>query len=358
MTTIKKEDIPSNKYFEKLKKSIKFEDIIRYIKKERSSYKIEEWINMYSGYLENYLNDNVDEWKRSDTKKRCDDLNYILNIIVDSLEQMKLDKSIKYLHDINTYSRDTLKKYAPLNCYRNMHGNFNRIEFFKKRFSLLCDDSDYVITNIDSINKSPDCKTIISDIFTRRNSLKDVLNKTKLKYRNIFNFNQKCKDNLGQIFNRKDCNLVKTRKHLAQDGDSLRAEVNALQGGKMGSLEDSESGERFDRVQGKEEDALEISDPDSMELLQRELEEMEMSPHTKTTVAAGSFVGVSLISLFLYKATPIGSWLRSTVIPSTENNYSMFNEETDNLLSNSIDPLQLNMDNYEYQMSYHAGGGL
>lgn len=62
--------------------------------------------------------------------------------------------------------------------------------------------------------------------------------------------------------------------------------------------------------------------------------------------------------IFATQATPIGSWLRSTVIPNAENNYSMFNEETDNLLSNNIDPLQLNMDNYEYQMSYHAGGGL
>lgn len=283
-----------------MKKSIKFEDIIRYIKKEHSSSKIEEWINMYSRYLEKYIKDNIDEWKGSDTKKRCDDLNYILDIIVDYLEQMKLNKSIKYLHDINTYSRDMLKKYEALKCYRNMHGNFNRIEFFKKRFSLFCDDLDYVITNIDSINKSPDCKTIISDIFTRKHRLMYVLNITKPQYRYIFNFNKQCRDNLSQISKKNYCNLVKTREHLAQDGDSLRAEVNALQGGKMASLEDSESEERFDRVQG-EEDALELSDPGSMELLQRELEEMEMSPNTKTTVAAGSFVGVSLISLFLYK---------------------------------------------------------
>ncbi|SBT72879.1 PIR protein [Plasmodium ovale] len=358
MTTVKKGDIPSNKHFEKLKKSIKFDDIIRYIKKVGNSSMIEGWINTYSGYLENYLKDNVDEWKKSDTKKRCDDLNYILDIIVDSLEQIKLDNSIRYIHDINTYSRGILNKYGSLNCYRNMHGNFNRIEYFKKRFSLLCDDVDYVITNIDSINKSPDCNTIISDIFTRKNKLLDVLNKTKPQHRSIFNFNKKCKNKIKQIFIKRDCNLVRARAHTAQDGGAIRIEENALPEGKMNSLENSQSEERLDRVQGEEEDALELSDPGSMELLQRELEEMEMSPHTKTSVAAGTFVGVSLISLFLYKTTPIGSWLRSRVMSSTENNYSMFNEETDNSLSNGIDPLQLNMDNYEYQMSYHAEVGL
>lgn len=61
--------------------------------------------------------------------------------------------------------------------------------------------------------------------------------------------------------------------------------------------------------------------------------------------------------IYIMQATPIGSWLRSTVLPNNENDYNMLNEGNDNLLSSSIDPLQLNMDNNDYHMSYHSGGG-
>lgn len=42
-------------------------------------------------------------------------------------------------------------------------------------------------------------------------------------------------------------------------------------------------------------------DSDITELLKRERKDMERLPNIKTTVTAGSFIGVSLISLFLYK---------------------------------------------------------
>lgn len=52
----------------------------------------------------------------------------------------------------------------------------------------------------------------------------------------------------------------------------------------------------------------------------------------------------------------MGSWLRSKVLPNAQNNFDMYNDGSSNILSNSIDPLQLNLENYEYNMPYAAGG--
>ncbi|SBS99257.1 PIR Superfamily Protein [Plasmodium ovale curtisi] len=73
MSIIRKEDIFSNKYFEELKKSINFEEIISY-------------------------------------------LNYIIDIIVESVQKLILLERVLLGHNMDTYTMDELKKYVALNC--------------------------------------------------------------------------------------------------------------------------------------------------------------------------------------------------------------------------------------------------
>lgn len=47
--------------------------------------------------------------------------------------------------------------------------------------------------------------------------------------------------------------------------------------------------------------------------------------------------------------------MRSANLFNTRNDYSMFYEVTDNLLASNMHTLQLNLDNYEYNIPYNAG---
>ncbi|SBS82161.1 hypothetical protein POVCU2_0014190 [Plasmodium ovale curtisi] len=81
-------------------------------------------------------------------------------------------------------------------------------------------------------------------------------------------------------------------------------------------------------------------DTQRAELLQRELTEIVMTHHIKTTVAADHTSKSSMRSANLF---------------NTRNDYSMFYEVTDNLLASNMHTLQLNLDNYEYNIPYNAG---
>ncbi|SBT73879.1 hypothetical protein POWCR01_000145300 [Plasmodium ovale] len=90
-------------------------------------------------------------------------------------------------------------------------------------------------------------------------------------------------------------------------------------------------------------------DTQRTDLLQRELKEMEMPHHMKTTVAAGTIEDASLISLILYKYEHIfkmlyifyiahtnKSSMRSGNLLNIQNDYSMLNDVTHNLLSSNM----------------------
>ncbi|SBS82140.1 PIR Superfamily Protein [Plasmodium ovale curtisi] len=354
MSIIRKGDIPSKRFFDELKKSIKFDDIIRYIKKKKyNSQNIQNWIHKFPEYLENYLKQNEANWLSNNKDKRCNDLNYILDAIIDNVEKFKLSNLIKLILDINTHSINVLKKHKSLDCYRELHGTFNNIEYYKKRFGLLCEDIEYIISNIDGIINSPDCNAIIANVYIRKKGLMNVFKKIESSHHSVFDSSKECMRKINRLNIRRNCILKINDSALHEGGKGLQDQGRALQAGDASELEEVQMPDALVGEPGEESE----EDSDRLDLLRRELEEKEISSNLKTAVSAGSLVGASLISLFLYRATPIGSWLRSTVLPNNENDYNMLNEGNDNLLSSSIDPLQLNMDNNDYHMSYHSGGG-
>ncbi|SBT58558.1 PIR Superfamily Protein [Plasmodium ovale wallikeri] len=353
MSIVRKGDIPSKRFFDELKKSIKFDDIIRYIKRNDNSGNIQRWIDKFPEYLENYLKQNEANWLSNNKDKRCSDLNYILDAIINNIEKFKLSNLIKLINDIDTHSINVLKNHKILECYRELHGTFNNVEYYKKRFGLLCEDIEYIILNIDGIINSPDCKAIIANVYIRKNGLMDVFKKIESKHHNVFNSSKECMRKINRLNIRRNCILKKNDSVLHEGGRGLQDQGRASQAGDTAALEEAQMTDALvSEPDGESED-----DSGRLDLLRRELEEKEMSPNLKTALSAGSLVGASLISLFLYRATPIGSWIRSTVLPNNKNDYNMLNEGNDNLLSSSIDPLQLNMDNHEYHMSYNSGGG-
>ncbi|SBS82201.1 PIR Superfamily Protein [Plasmodium ovale curtisi] len=331
-------DFPSKKCFNKLIKGIKYDEIISAIKGNKSG-NVEKWVESFKGYLSAYLSDNTDEWNDSYRYKCCNDLNYILDVIIEKILKSKLEKNIWLYNRIETYTMELLKTFKSLKCHRDLYHKFYRLRHLKKRFFDFCEDSSYVSSNFEQIKNGDKCRAVMFDIRRRRNDIAKIFNTNRRIPRDLFNFSDQCNgNNIENIHKTTNCMKVTEAKDLPNSA--------SLVGG-VGDLDLSVSA-------GDPEEDLDTDSSEASGLVEREIQEYESSEHLNITYAASSVFGTALFSYFLYRATPVGSWIRSKVLSNTQNNFSMFNDESDNSLSNNIDPLQLNMDNYGYNMPYAA----
>ncbi|SBT58588.1 PIR Superfamily Protein [Plasmodium ovale wallikeri] len=339
MTHLGVKDLPSIKCIKDLKNTIKFEDIIKYIKR-RNSEKIREWVSVFKTQLLEYLNNSTHYQDTTYPNKRCRDLNHILDMVIGRILKQKLDDKINFYHNTESFALNILNGSNSLKCRRIIYDENYPFRHLRKMFDDFCEDSLYVSSNIDSIKKSPKCRTIMSNIRYRRDDIVRILNKNRGIPRDLLNFSDKCNGyNIEMIHKTTNCMTV-------THAEDLQGSVPLAQA--TGDLDLSLSA-----------DDPEVLDPDSSEasgLVEREIQEYESSEHLNIAYAVSSVFGTGLFSYFLYRATPVGSWIRSKVLSNTQNDFSMFNDGSDNSLSNSIDTLQLNMDNYEYNMPY-AGVG-
>ncbi|SBT58599.1 PIR Superfamily Protein [Plasmodium ovale wallikeri] len=338
MSYIGIKDFPSKKCFKKLKKDIKYDEVISAIK-DNKSRNVEEWVESLKGYLSSYLSNNADEWNDSYRYKCCNDLNYILDVIIEEVLQSKLEKNIWLYNRIETYTMEILKRFNSLKCYRDLYDKFFRFRHLKKKFFDFCEDSSYVSSNFEQIKNGNKCRVVMFDIRKRRDDIARILNKNRRIPRELFNFSDNCNGyNIEKIHKTTNCMKVTHAERLPS---------SAPLGEGADDLDLSASA-----------DDPEVLDPDSSEasdLVEREIQEYESSEHLNIAYAVSSVFGTGLFSYFLYRATPVGSWIRSKVLSNTQNDFSMLNDESDNSLLNNIDPLQLNMDNYAYNMPYAAG---
>ncbi|SBT83866.1 PIR protein [Plasmodium ovale] len=339
MSYIGIKDFPSKKCFKKLKNDIKYDEIMSAIKGNQSR-NVEQWVQSFKGYLSAYLSNNTDEWNDNSYRdKCCSDLNYILDVIIEKILQSKLKKNIWLYNRIETYTMELLKTFNSLKCHRELYDKFYRFRHLKKLFLDFCEDSSYVSSNFEQIKNGDKCRAVMFDIRRRRNDIAKIFNTNRRIPRDLFNFSDQCNgNNIDKIHKTTNCMRV-------TQAEDLRSSA-PLAGG-AGDLDLSASA-------GDPKEVLDTDSSEASDLVEREIKEYESSEHLNITYAASSVFGTALFSYFLYRATPVGSWIRSNVLSNTQNDFSMFNGESDNSLSNNIDPLQLNMDNYEYNMPYAA----
>ncbi|SBT83049.1 PIR protein [Plasmodium ovale] len=333
-------DFPSKQCHKHFKNSIKYEQIMRAIK-QISSQKVSKWIEDFNGYLLRYINEDMDKWKDTYCRKCCRDLNYILDNIIEEILKSNLQNKILLYNKTETAAKNLLNNLSSSKCHRDLYNDTYHFRHLKNFFFDFCEDSTYVSSNFEQIKKGPKCRQVMFNIRSRRNELEELFNRLKSLPREQFHFSEHCNiDNISNIHKTTNCIIVPQEEGLKGIAPAPAAD---------GALELPVPGE----------DPVEVLDPDSSaasDLVEREIQEYESSEHLNITYTASSIFGTALFSYFLYRATPVGSWLRAKVLSNAQNNFDMYNDGSSNILSNSIDPLQLNLENYEYNMPYAAGG--
>ncbi|SCO65450.1 VIR protein [Plasmodium vivax] len=320
-TTLFVKDLPSKKFYNKVKDAILYEDILKYIR-SNDIKNVEIWIDKFRERLLNYLMNETAEWKSIKPEKRCSDLNFIIDVIVERIEKSKLRDNIYHAHNVLKTSTELINHHSPTNCARSFNTNIKDGVIFKRYFDNLCEDSSFIISNIEQIKKGGKCKAIV-----------------------------KCSTNMAKIFEGKFCAILPgeldSEKSQNVKGSSEHPEGTLVAEQVKEELEDSAAGEVTDK---------DMSPP--LHSFDLELGNDEKPLDLNTTYAASTLLGTSLMAIILYKFKPFNSRIPSKNLRRAQIIPAVHDGEATGWLLNNFDYQEMNSDHHEYHMPYGAVNNL
>ncbi|VUZ95001.1 PIR protein [Plasmodium vivax] len=361
--------LPSDKRNIDIIHGVKFGTILKHIYNKNKD-DIDSWINGYEKNLTDYLNRKHNSWKKNDPVKYCTNLNYILDYIVQGINNLNMYECVRWTHFLQQYSMDTLHKYHSLNCKRDLDNYKNKHLFFKKLMLDLCEDIEY-IKNKKFSRKYSDCPIIISRLEYRKKILMDFF--YTLTNKSIFELNDACSiDFIHKNISSLKCNEIErqpnttgapklwriTTSSSADRENPSREERIIRNPEEKASGKTNEQALETDALQnpGHDDDLNELEPVDPIpEDLTINLPVNDDPPKLDTTYAAASLAGISLFGTILYKYGPFRSRLNS--LRGARNGSNVFpldNNMYDANIMNNFEYLQTGIPNGEYQVGYSS----
>ncbi|CAG9474717.1 unnamed protein product [Plasmodium vivax] len=351
MDKILVKDLPSKKFYNKVKEDIHYDEILRYIRYNNVT-KVEKWINEFRKRLDNYLKKETAEWNHINPDKRCSDLNFIIDVIVERIEKSKLRNNMYHAHNVLKTSTELINNYLPIKCNRSFNNDIKDGAIFKKYFDNLCEDSSYIISNIEKVKKGGRCNAIVNDIRIRKKALGEIVFKIfQKKFANFFNISEECSTNMDKILNGNFCDIP------PRELDSVRRQnVEGSSDHPKGALDAEQAQEESkDHAAGDDTDN-EMTRP--LESFELELGNNEEPLDLNTTYAASTLLGTSLMAIILYKFKPFNSRIPSKNLRRAQMIPAVHDGEATGWLLNNFDYQEMNSDHHEYHMPYGAANNL
>ncbi|SBT51016.1 PIR Superfamily Protein [Plasmodium ovale wallikeri] len=182
-------DLPSKKYNDELKEQIHYQEIVQNIESETFAPEDKFWSTTLHKYLEEYISKYVDTWSVSNDKKRCRDLNNILDSIIKKIKNKKTyDESYNLTIGYINNSATSHLRVNTHECIREskLTTHYNDIEYMKK-IDDLCEDIDYIKNRISEIN-SVKCEEIKNYIEQQITELENIYRTSDNKYSDILEY--------------------------------------------------------------------------------------------------------------------------------------------------------------------------
>ncbi|KMZ83450.1 hypothetical protein PVBG_06240 [Plasmodium vivax Brazil I] len=299
--------LPSDRRNINIINGVKFGKILGYIQTKNKDG-IESWIKEYKNTLTEYLNKNPNKWKPNDPGKYCANLNYIIDFIVQGINNLKMIEGILWALRVQEISRDTLRQYTSSKCTRNLDNYENNNLFFKKLMLDLCEDIEY-FEKKKNILKNNNCLKFISRLKYREKILMDFF--YTIRNESVFDLNHECSisfihKNLSNI----NCNKLEEQANTIGASEEARVTASSSVHRADPQLEkrmieppDKEVSETEVLQDPSHDDGLDNSEqvhtfPDDLKF---SLPVKEDAPKLDTTYAAASLAGISLFGTILYK---------------------------------------------------------
>ncbi|CAG9474508.1 unnamed protein product [Plasmodium vivax] len=351
--------LPSDKRNIDIIHGVNFRIILRHIH-DQNINGIKSWISGYENKLSGYLKKKQISWKNNDPGKYCTNLNYIIDYIVQGINNLGIYDRIRWTNQVENISMNTLRKYPSLNCTRNFDNYKNKHLFFKKLMLDLCEDIELIKKGNNYI-KDKKCPLILSRLQYRKETLMQFFHAFRNK--SIFNLNHECSlDFIHKNLSNINCNEAEEQPNISITSEEETVSASSSAGGEEPRAEERITGTLDKNVLETEvlessgsDDGLE--NPESVDPLLDDftirLPDNEDPPKLDTTYAAASLAGVSLFGTILYKYTPFGSWFNSRRgARNGSNRFPLDNDVYDAPLMNNFEYLQTGIPNGEYQVGY------
>ncbi|KMZ82564.1 Pv-fam-c protein [Plasmodium vivax India VII] len=322
------QNLPSFKHCSELKRNVLYLTIQYLIKNENIKF-INQWISKLQGRLDKYLKEKKHTWNTINPDKRCRDINYVIDDITHGIRQLKKHRNVWLDHQINKTVIDVLNANRFFNCDRIFKYENSKYRLQRKIMDDLCENFNYISNNMNNYKNKHMCEGVASYIASNKSYLKKLFSDVKIRNDPIFNFDSNCTiDFIEKSITPIVCNNETKAPQALQEDSEVK-------------LEDDVSEAALAAVE-----ANQLDDPDPGEMAQFFIED-DTPFYLRPTNIGTAAIGIPLLSLIIYKTKARGQ-------NRMKNNFSQDGKETEELLINSIEPLELKSQNSQYNISYQS----
>ncbi|SCA48183.1 PIR protein [Plasmodium ovale] len=324
------EVLPSEVHEKELKSGVRYHEIIRYID-DNNSTNVKEGIEEFKGYLDDYLKRNVSKWDSKTTDKRCRDIKHIVEVIIQKIygTTFGATKNLQLKKSIVNVTNQSLNSYPALECKINSTNDINGPITLRKMLDDYCENTYFIKENKEKILQCPNYKNIISKIEIEKSGVSTFFNIPDTRKNDIFNISE-------------TCNLYKFEGMFQSSNFVPPAKIPEVPKVVM-----TEKPCPNDENQAK---PLCECPPE----VKCQSTGNECSPWYIFTGVSISLTAILLFFSFLYKYTPIGSWLGNRLRNKKRITNNFHDEDTNELLSYTSEYNQTISPNREYNMPYYS----
>ncbi|SBT00612.1 PIR Superfamily Protein [Plasmodium ovale curtisi] len=334
---INENHLPSVKFEKDIKERMNYRTLESYTKNVTTDDEINNWIQNFQSKVETYL---VDSSKDSsfDHDKRCKHFNYLISVTISKISSLSdnMFKTSDWSNKIKEWRKNLFSSNPSLKC------NISNIYDSKKKIlSTFCEDSDFIKSKLSDIQNSIHCNSILNNMSTRKDELISV-HERYMRGKGFISIDNKCSTQyLDTIFTSFTCNYSVDR---VSESDSFSPSGKHGGGEKLGKVLMTQplpfsgglDNERKGPIKGLGESETHNS-----------------SSSNSIGLVSLPILGISVLSIILYKYTPLGSKIyahfQNKDIPINEDY-----EATDQMLFNISNSNDIYSKNMKYNISYQT----
>ncbi|SBT03011.1 PIR Superfamily Protein [Plasmodium ovale curtisi] len=331
-TEIKISDLPSRK-FDDLKNYINYDTLQNYNKDNTSYSDISCWVDNFEPKIETYLaKQNFKELIKKD--KCCKDFNYIIEQILQKIQTL-FDEPVQKFTLTNKI-KEWRKKFFRVNQNLMCNENSKYGDFDLKPLYDFCEDIAYIKEKISDIEKSDQCKIILSDMSSIKSQLKKNASKLERQIKLTIISDISCSTTIiNEPFPSFEC--------------KSNAESASERGRHIGSRE---SGHELTTQIPYSLGNIQDGGRQSLQM-KSESETHSGSSSNVTGLVSLPVMGILALSFFAYKYTPIGSKFLAYFRNKEHISINKDDETTNQMLFNASD-LNTYSEDVQYNVSYQT----